>query len=150
MLGRIDQDTWSFTFRVNLTLTPELTLQYYGSPFIGTGRYTGFKQATDTLAQANADRFHLYGAGRDRLPRGRQPLPGDRGRRGARLSFANPDFSFRAVPLEPGRALGVEARLVALRRLVAGPHGRAADLAAVVRDELERALAARSPTTSSW
>ena len=51
VLGRIDQDTWDFTFRVNLALTPELTLQYYGSPFIGTGRYTEL-QAGDRHARA--------------------------------------------------------------------------------------------------
>jgi hypothetical protein len=54
VLGPIDQDTWSFTFRVNLAITPDFTVQYYGSPFVSTGRYTAFKQATDTLARENA------------------------------------------------------------------------------------------------
>lgn len=93
VLGRIGQDTWSFTFRVNLALSPELTLQYYGSPFIGTGRYTEFKRATDTLAREYADRFHLYAP--DEI------VQGEGGRyfvdeaAGGRYSFANPDFSFR-------------------------------------------------------
>ena len=95
VLGRIDQDTWSFTFRVNLSITPDLTVQYYGSPFIGTGRYTAFKKATDTLAQANAARFHL-------TARTRSPIrPEDNAYQvteaggGPSYSFANPDFSFR-------------------------------------------------------
>jgi hypothetical protein len=95
VLGRIDQDTWSFTFRVNLSITPDLTVQYYGSPFIGTGRYTVFKKATDTLAKANQDRFHLYGP--DEIAYGAE----DNAYRvkeaggGPSYSFANPDFSFR-------------------------------------------------------
>jgi hypothetical protein len=93
VLGRIDQDTWDFTFRVNLALSPELTLQYYGSPFVGTGRYTEFKRGTDTLAREYQDRFHRYGS--DEIAQG------DDGRyfvdesSGGRYSFANPDFSFR-------------------------------------------------------
>jgi hypothetical protein len=95
VLGSIDQDTWSFAFRVNLSITPDLTLQYYGSPFIGTGRYTAFKRATDTLAQDNASRFHLF------TPEEITFLPEDNSYEvteaggGPSYSFANPDFSFR-------------------------------------------------------
>jgi hypothetical protein len=93
VLGRIDQDTWSFTLRVNLALTRDLTLQYYGSPFVGTGKYTELKRATDTLNQDYARRFHLYGP--DEIALG----PGDRylvsEADGARYAFDNPDFSFR-------------------------------------------------------
>ena len=95
VLGRIDQDTWSFTFRVNLSITPDLTVQYYGSPFIGTGRYTAFKKATDTLAQANADRFHLLGPDEIAFRAEDNSLPGHGSGGGPSYSFANPDFSFR-------------------------------------------------------
>jgi hypothetical protein len=95
VLGQIDQDTWSFVFRVNLSITPDLTVQYYGSPFIGTGRYTAFKKATDTLAKANADRFHLYGpdeiAYRPEANAYRVTEAGG----GPSYSFGNPDFSFQ-------------------------------------------------------
>lgn len=95
VLGRIDQDTWSFTFRVNLAITPDLTVQYYGSPFVGTGRYTAFKQATDTLAEANAARFRAYApeeiAYEPATNRYRVTEAGG----APAYSFANPDFSFR-------------------------------------------------------
>jgi hypothetical protein len=93
VLGRIDQDTWAFTFRVNLALSPDLTLQYYGSPFIGTGRYTEFKRATDTLARDYQDRFHLYGP--DEIAQGAGGRYFVDEAAGGRYSFANPDFSFR-------------------------------------------------------
>jgi hypothetical protein len=93
VLGRIDQDTWNFTFRLNLALTPELTLQYYGSPFIGTGRYSAFKRATDALARRYENRFHLYGP--DEIAPGLDGTYTVGEAAGGAYSFANPDFSFR-------------------------------------------------------
>jgi hypothetical protein len=94
VLGRIDQGTWSFTVRVDLSITPDLTVQYYGSPFIGTGRYGAFKKATDTLARANADRFHLYGPDEiEYRPETNSYRVTEAG--GPAYSFPSPDFSFR-------------------------------------------------------
>ena len=95
VLARLDQDTWSFTFRADLSITPELTLQYYGSPFIGTGRYTSFKQATDTLAQGYADRFRLYGADEIAYSEADNRYVVTETTGAPPYSFANPDFSFR-------------------------------------------------------
>jgi hypothetical protein len=95
VLGRIDQGTWSFTVRVDLSITPDLTVQYYGSPFIGTGRYTAFKKATDTLARANADRFHLYGPEEIEYRPETNSYRVTEAESGSSYSFPNPDFSFR-------------------------------------------------------
>jgi hypothetical protein len=95
VLGRIDQDTWSFTFRVNLSITPDLTIQYYGSPFIGTGLYSAFKRATDTLAQENASRYHLYGPGEIAYSAEANAYRVTEAGGGPSYSFRNPDFSFR-------------------------------------------------------
>ena len=94
LLGRIDQDTLAFTFRANLALTPDLTLQYYGSPFLSTARYAAFKRATDTLARTYERRFHGYGPDEiSAAPSG--GIYDVAEREGTRFSFANPDFSFR-------------------------------------------------------
>jgi hypothetical protein len=97
VLGRILQDTWSLTLRANLSITPELTLQYYGSPFLGTGRYTAFKKATDTLAKPYQDRFHPYSADEiayDPVGNLYRVVETDGGPGGS-YAFGNPDFSFR-------------------------------------------------------
>jgi hypothetical protein len=94
LLAQISQDTWSFTFRIDLTLTPDLTVQFYGSPVIGTGRYTDFKRATDTLAHRTADRFHAFGA-EEIVFRPDANAYEVSEVAGASYSFANPDFSFR-------------------------------------------------------
>jgi len=94
LLARIAQDTWSFTLRINLSLTPDLTVQFYGSPFIGTGRYTDFKRGTDTLARRYAARFHAFDASEIAYrPDANAYDVSEAG--GPSYSFANPDFSFR-------------------------------------------------------
>ncbi len=94
VLGRIEQDTWSFTVRVNFALTPDLTIQYYGSPFISTGRYRELKRATNTLAERYQDRFHLYSPEEISYHADSNSYVVNEGPGVAPYSFANPDFSF--------------------------------------------------------
>jgi hypothetical protein len=44
VVGRIDQHTTTFTFRGELFLTPELSIQYYGSPYYSVGKYDEFRR----------------------------------------------------------------------------------------------------------
>ena len=60
ILGSIDQKTLGLTFRVDLNLTPEFSLQYYGSPFISRGSYSEFKRVTDPEAGSYNDRFSVF------------------------------------------------------------------------------------------
>jgi hypothetical protein len=60
ILGTIDQETVGFTFRVDLNLSPEFSIQYYGSPFISKGSYKEFKRVTDPDSENYEDRFALY------------------------------------------------------------------------------------------
>ena len=97
VLGHIDQTTHSLTIRLNVSLTPDLTIQYYGSPFVSSGSYTAFKKTTDTVAAQYEDRFHVYGPDEIAF------VPEDNtyvvqeaeGGPGSRYSFGNPSFSFR-------------------------------------------------------
>ena len=97
VLGHIDQTTHSLTIRLNVSITPDLTIQYYGSPFVSSGSYTGFKKATDTLAPQYDDRFHRYGPGEIAfVPEdNRYAVQEAEGGPGSRYSFDNPSFSFR-------------------------------------------------------
>ncbi len=95
LLGRLEQDTWSFTLRANLALTPDLTIQYYGSPFISAGRYSDLKRATDTLAERYRDRFHVFSPDEITFqPDSNSYLISEEAGT-AVYTFANPDFSFR-------------------------------------------------------
>ncbi len=57
ILGTIDQKTLGITFRVDLNISPEFSIQYYGSPFISRGIYSAFKVVTTPDAKSYNDRF---------------------------------------------------------------------------------------------
>jgi len=60
ILGTINQKTLGLTFRVDLNLTPELSIQYYANPFISRGSYSQLKHITDPKANVYSDRFAIY------------------------------------------------------------------------------------------
>jgi len=80
---------------MDLSVTPDLTVQYYGSPFISAGHYTAYKRATDPLAQANADRFHLYAPDEIAFDHDANRYQVTEADGGPSYAFTNPDFSFR-------------------------------------------------------
>jgi hypothetical protein len=63
IFGRIIQHVLSMSLRVNFNITPDLTIQYWGQPFIASGDYKEFKMITDPKAAKFSDRFHLYTSG---------------------------------------------------------------------------------------
>ncbi len=60
ILGRLKQETLATTFRINWSLTPDLTVQYYGRPFVSAGQYDTFRFVTQTRADKYHDRFQYY------------------------------------------------------------------------------------------
>jgi hypothetical protein len=60
ILGTIDQKTMDFTFRIDYSITPEFSIQYYGSPFVSRGSYSEFKYVTDPLNHEYDKRFVYY------------------------------------------------------------------------------------------
>jgi hypothetical protein len=60
ILGNIDQQTFGLTFRLDLNLTPEFSVLYYGSPFISRGSYSDFKRVTVPDARNYNSRFVVF------------------------------------------------------------------------------------------
>ena len=60
ILGTISQKTLGLTFRVDFNLTPEFSIQYYGSPFVSLGSYKQLKYVTDPRAGSFDNRFEVY------------------------------------------------------------------------------------------
>lgn len=61
--AEVDQQTFSLTVRLNYNITPDLTLQYYGQPFISRGQYQNFNRTTsNTLGKRFDDRFEQFTA----------------------------------------------------------------------------------------
>ncbi|MBU8892079.1 MAG: carbohydrate binding family 9 domain-containing protein [Bacteroidales bacterium] len=57
VFAKIDQITTDLTIRIDYTITPELTIQYYGSPFITAVDYSDPKYITNPNADNFEDRY---------------------------------------------------------------------------------------------
>jgi len=57
VFGHIEQETISLTGRLDITFTPNLSLQLYLQPFVSAAHYGQFKQVADPRADKYAERF---------------------------------------------------------------------------------------------
>ena len=60
ILSQIDQQVVSMSIRLNYNITPELTIQYWGQPFLAAMDYSKYKKVTDPRAENLADRYHIF------------------------------------------------------------------------------------------
>ncbi|MDP2422814.1 MAG: DUF5916 domain-containing protein [Bacteroidales bacterium] len=91
--ARIDQKTFSLSLRANLNLTPDLTIQYWGQPFISTGKYKNYKHIISPRADSYAERFHEYTNDQIRRSANDEIYEVDENRDGVvDYQFDNPDF----------------------------------------------------------
>jgi hypothetical protein len=56
----IDQKTYRLVLRINYNINPNLSIQYWGQPFVTQGEYTEFKKITDSNNRKYSDRFETY------------------------------------------------------------------------------------------
>lgn len=91
--GTVDQRTLGMSLRVNYTINPNLTIQYWGQPFISQGRFSDFKHVSDPIAARFEDRITNYGPGQLSFADGVYSV--DEEQDGIPdFSFGDPDFSF--------------------------------------------------------
>ncbi len=96
IFGELDQSTVYMTFRINITINPELTLEYYGQPYISAGRYSNYKMITNTKADKFTDSYRLYSPSEISPDAVNGAYTVDENMDGsADYSFKNPDFNFR-------------------------------------------------------
>ena len=89
ILAKINQHTLGATFRIDYNITPEFSIQYYGSPFASVGKYSEFKAVTNPKAVDYGSRFSNLNPvlnGNDYQVIENNP--------NANYSFENPDFNF--------------------------------------------------------
>jgi hypothetical protein len=60
ILGTIDQNTLGLVFRVDYSINPELSVQYYGSPFVSKGLFSEYKFVTNALSDNYPERFTTF------------------------------------------------------------------------------------------
>jgi hypothetical protein len=59
ILGQLNQEMLGLTFRIDYNITPEISIQYYGSPFATLGRYNDFKIITNARANDFYSRYQI-------------------------------------------------------------------------------------------
>ena len=94
IFGSIDQNVVNFSFRVNYTITPDLTVQYWGQPFVATGSYSNFKRITDPRHELYSERFQIFAQNQISLEDGIYRVD-ENGNGTADYQFGNPDFKVR-------------------------------------------------------
>lgn len=96
ILAHIDQKTVAITIRLNYSITPNLSIQYYGQPFVSAGDYNRFKRITNPRADGFQERFQTFGDGEIRYDPEQAVYGVDEGGDDViDYSFDNPDFNFR-------------------------------------------------------
>lgn len=60
VLGTLQQETYNMSLRINCNITPDISIQYWGQPFISNGLYSDLKQVTDAANSNYENRFSLF------------------------------------------------------------------------------------------
>ncbi|HLO61079.1 MAG TPA: DUF5916 domain-containing protein [Bacteroidales bacterium] len=96
LFARLDQKTINITVRVNYTLTPKLSLEYYGQPFIAAGKYSEYKIITNPAADKIGNRYEPFSANEITFMPEENTYHFDENSDGVvDYSLWNPDFNFR-------------------------------------------------------
>lgn len=59
VVGKIDRKTLFTTLRAEYFITPELSLQYYGSPYASVGKYIDFRRVVESKSKNIDERFEM-------------------------------------------------------------------------------------------
>jgi len=60
IISRLNSEVMSMDFRINFSITPELSFQYWGQPFVFAGDYSRFKRVTEPMSGEFESRFHVF------------------------------------------------------------------------------------------
>tara|TARA_R110002072_G_scaffold7503_2_gene40714 strand:+ start:483244 stop:485880 length:2637 start_codon:yes stop_codon:yes gene_type:complete len=93
ILGAIDQETLSTTLRVNYNINPNLTIQYYGQPFIFKAKFSDFNYVNDPVAEDLNNRITQYNAEQISFAEGGYLIDEDLDGN-TDYTFGDPDFAF--------------------------------------------------------
>ncbi|HEX2095395.1 MAG TPA: DUF5916 domain-containing protein, partial [Longimicrobiaceae bacterium] len=98
VFAHMDQRTVSVTTRLNYTLSPTLSLEFYAQPFVSAGSYDRFMEVADPRASSFRDRFDVFGAREISFDpkRGSYAVNRD-GDAEADYTFSDPDFNFKQL-----------------------------------------------------
>jgi hypothetical protein len=93
----LEQEIYTLQFRLNYSVTPDLSIQYYGRPFIAKGKYFDFKKITNPRAGSFSNRYHVFASNEIEYDADNEVYSVDETGDGNNdYSFKNPNFNFRS------------------------------------------------------
>jgi len=93
IVSEVKQKTLRFTGRVSYNITPDLTLQYYGQPFITRPLYNRFAYVSNPMAKKYNDRFYIFKPNEISFNNNQYWID-ENGDGTPEYSFQKPDFNF--------------------------------------------------------
>ena len=95
ILGSISQNTYRVSLRLNYNFTPNLSLQYWGQPFISSGEYSDFKLVVEPSADNFENRFLSFSEQQISFDSEEGSFDVDENQDGSvDYSFGDPNFNF--------------------------------------------------------
>lgn len=95
IMASLKRDVFDLSLRINVSFTPELSLQYYAQPYIFVGKYSDYKRITDPQAAQFINRFHLFNSNEISYSENWNAYLVDESRSGQTdYGFYKPDFHF--------------------------------------------------------
>ena len=91
--GEVRQHTLRFTGRLSYNISPDLTIQYYGQPYITRPEYNHFAYVANPLAKKFNDRFHAFNSNEIKEVNGEYAVD-ENGDGATDYTFSKPDFNF--------------------------------------------------------
>ncbi len=92
LFGSLKQNVLSLSLRINYNITPDLSIQYWGQPFLAAIDFSDYKMITSPKDKQYSDRFHVYGDDEINYNQQQNRYYIDENRDGTNdYSFANPD-----------------------------------------------------------
>ena len=95
IISTLNSEILSADFRINLSLTPDLSIQYWGQPFFFAGDYSKFKRITEPMDEDYDNRFHIFNDSEISYNNDDEIYEIDENRDGnIDYSLGNPNFNF--------------------------------------------------------
>ena len=97
IFAHINQRVVEMSVRLNFSILPNLNIQFWGQPFIASGKYTDFKYITDPKADMFTERYHTYNDNEISYDEENHIyLIDENGDTNPDYYFVNPDFNFKS------------------------------------------------------
>jgi hypothetical protein len=90
ILAKIKQHTLQATIKIDYNITPEISVQFYGSPYSSIGKYSEFKKVTNPISADYSGRYEILNP----VLKDKSYQVYENNNTNPAYSFDNPDFNF--------------------------------------------------------